>query len=145
MPTGNGFSIGQDNSVVLIDSILGRVDFSIVTDFDVKETSKTVSVMPMSGPELRDEIPQGWEGSFGVDRATTAVDDYFATRAATFFATGRLPLIKMYQYIQEVNGTTSTWECNGVSLKLGDGGKFAGAEVVKQKISWFASTRIRIA
>ena len=144
MPAGNGYSIGQDNSIVLIDSVQGKIVFPIVTDFDVRETSKTVSVQPMSGPELRDELPQGWEGSFGVDRASTSVDDYFTTRAATYFATNTLSVVTMYQYITEVNGSTSCWECTGCTLKLSDGGKFAGPETVKVKISWYASRRVRV-
>ena len=144
MPAGNGYSIGQDNSIVLIDSVQGRITFPIVTDFDVRETSKTVSVQPMSGPELRDELPQGWEGSFGVDRASTAVDDYFTTRASTYFATNTLSVVTMYQYVTETNGSTSCWECTGCTFKLADGGKFAGPETVKVKISWYASRRVRV-
>ena len=145
MPTANGYNIGQDNSIVLIDSIQGRVDFTIVTSFDDKEMSKTTKVVPMNGPALQDEIPELWEFSFEVDRASSAVDDYFATRAATFYATGKLSTLTLYRYVNEVGSTAkSVWQYSKCSLKLGDGGKWSGGDVVKQKISGTASTKTRV-
>lgn len=144
MPAGNGYSIGQDSSVVIIDSAGGRLDFSIVTDFDSKENSKTINVEPMSGPMLTDEIPRGWEGSFGLDRGSTKLDDYFATRAATFFATNRLPTAQLFHYLSEADGTTSTWLYSAVTFKLSEAGKWAGADQVKQKVAFMASTKVRV-
>ena len=145
MPTANGYNIGQDNSVIVIDSIQGRQDWSIVTDFDDKEASKSTKVVPMNGPAMQDEIPEMWEGSFSVDRASTAVDDYFAARAATFYTTGAVSSATMYRTITEVGtGSKSTWLYSKVSFKLADGGKWAGGEVVKQKINFTASTKVRV-
>lgn len=145
MPTANGYNIGQDNSVIIQDSLQGRVSFSIVTDFDDKEQSKTTKVVPMNGAALQDEIPELWEGSFSVDRASSGVDDYFATRAATFYATGMLPSVTMFRFVTEVGtNAKSTWQYSKCSLKLSDGGKWAGGEVVKQKISFTASTKVRV-
>lgn len=145
MPTANGYNIGQDNSIVLIDSIQGRINFTIITDFDDKEMSKTTKVVPMNGPALQDEIPELWEFSFSIDRASSGVDDYFAARAATFYATGQLPSVTLYRYVTEVGtNTKSVWQYSKCSLKLGDGGKWAGGDVVKQKISGTASTKVRV-
>lgn len=144
MPTANGYNIGQDNSIIVTDSIQGRQNWSIVTDFDDKEMSKTTKVTPMNGPALQDEIPELWEGSFSVDRASSGVDDFFATRAANFYATGQLSNATMYRTITEVGTNKSVWQYGKVSFKLSDGGKWAGGEVVKQKINFTASTKVRI-
>ena len=146
MPTANGYNIGQDNSVIVIDSIQGRQNWSIVTDFDDKEVTKTTKITPMSsGPALQDEIPEMWEGSFSVDRASSGVDDFFAARAATFYATGQLSNATLYRTITAVGtNNKSVWQYGKVSFKLADGGKWAGGEVVKQKINFAASTKVRV-
>ena len=47
----------------------------------------------------------------------------------------------MYVYIQETNGSTSTWHYTEVSLKLDDAGSWKGDAFVSQKISFTAARR----
>ena len=144
MPTAD-YNIGQDNSLVLTDPAYGRLDFKIITDFEWHEMTATTKVRPMRGPALQDEIPEGIEGSFSLDRGSVAVDDYIAKRAASFYATNSLSTGTLYQYIYEVDGSRSVWEYTRVSLKLADGGHYKGGDTVKQKLSFFASERRRVA
>jgi hypothetical protein len=145
MPTENGYNIGQDNRIVIVDSVQGRIDFTIQTSFDSHEVTATTKVRPMRGPALQDEIPEGWEGSFDIDRASAALDTYIAKRAQIFYATNQLSTASMYQYVDEVGGGRSVFEYTRVTFKLGDAGKYGGGEVVKQKVSFFASERRKVA
>ena len=86
----------------------------------------------------------GWELSWGCVRSGTAIDDMFTTAEATFYTTGVLSNVTVYQYITEQGGTTSCWQYSGVSLKLTEGGSWKGGEDVKMKIAGFASTKKRV-
>ena len=143
MPTRD-YNIGQDSSVVITDTIFGRLDLKIITSFDSHEMTATTKVRPMRGPSLQDEIPEGWEGSFEIDRGTSSLDDYISRRASTFYATNTLSTATLYHYVDEVGGGRSVFEYTRVTFKLSDAGKYHGGEVVKQKVSFFASERKKV-
>ncbi len=143
MPTGNGYSLGSDNSVVIIGGT-GRIDLRIIIEFESKQMTKTTKVDPMQGPPLQDEVPMGWEMSFGFVRSGTALDDLFTTAEAVFYTTGILSNVTVFQYVTEQGGTQSCWQYDRVSLKLTEGGAWKGGEDVKMKVAGFASTKKRV-
>ena len=143
MPTGNGYSLGSDNSVVIIGPS-GRIDLRIVTEFESKQMTQAVKVKPMNGPPLQDEVPEGWELSFGFVRSGTALDDLFTSAEAAFYVTGVLNNVTVFQYVTEQGGTQSCWQYDRVSLKLTEGGTWKGGEDVKMKVAGFASTKKRV-
>jgi hypothetical protein len=140
MPT-NTFNVGLDCTLVLIAPTGQRVDLSIVTDFEAKQDVQAVRVMPLNGPPLGADLPKGWTGSFGVDRASSSVDDLFSTIEQGFWATGLFGIGQIYQYVNEVDGSESTYVFNGVTMNLSDSGSWKADGAVKQKIAFFASTR----
>jgi len=90
------------------------------------------------------ELPKGWEGSFEVERGTSAVDDFIAASEQAFLTRGTLPAGTVYQYVTEVDGSISTYQYNGVVFKLVNAGTWKGDASVKQKLEFFATQRQRI-
>ena len=90
------------------------------------------------------ELPRGWEGSFEVERGTSSVDDFVAMIEGAFFSQGSLPAGTIYQYITEVDGSTSTFQYSGVVFKLTSSGAWRGDASVKQKLEFFATQRQRL-
>ena len=143
MPTGNGYSLGSDTSVVIIGAT-GRINLPIVTSFESKQVTSTVKVRPVQGAPLQDEVPEGWELMWECVRNGPALDNLITTAEATFYATGTLSNATVFQYINEPDGSQSSWQYSNVSLKLTEGGTYKGGEDVKQKFSGFASTKLRV-
>jgi hypothetical protein len=55
-----------------------------------------------------------------------------------------LPAGTVYQYVTEVDGSTSTYQYSGVVFKLVNAGSWKGDASVKQKLEFFATKRQRI-
>jgi hypothetical protein len=50
----------------------------------------------------------------------------------------------MYQYITEADGSTSTYQHNNVVFKLASAGTWRGDQSVKQRLEFFASSRVSL-
>lgn len=143
MPT-NTFSLGKDSSLVVIAPTGQRIDLSQITGFDAKQRTHNVTVRPLNGPPQAAYVPDGWEGSFEIERGTSAADDLFATIESNFWSGGALGVGQVFQYVNEVNGSQSTYQYDNVTMRLGDAGNWKADASVKQKIDFFASTRRRV-
>ncbi len=136
----NNFSVGKDCQVVVIGPF-GRVDFAHVTAFEAQQLTTSVRIDRMDGTLLGAELPKGWQGSFQIDRGSQAVDDFIAQIEQAFFASGSVSAGTMYQYVNEVDGSTSTFQYQGVVFKLLSAGLYKGDAAVTQKLEFYASTR----
>jgi hypothetical protein len=139
----NSFSIGRDCQLVLMGPF-GRVDLTYVTGFDSRQVTQSVRLDRLDGVPMGAELPKGWEGSFEVERGTSAVDDFFALSEQAFFNNGSLPAGTVYQYVAEVDGSVSTYQYSGVVFKLANAGSWRGDAPVKQKLDFFATQRVRV-
>jgi hypothetical protein len=90
------------------------------------------------------ELPKGWEGSFEVERGTSAVDDLIAASEQEFMAQGSLPAGTVYQYVTETDGSVSTYQYSAVVFRLTNAGTWKGDSSVKQKLEFFATQRQRL-
>lgn len=142
MPTTQ-FSIGRDCQLVVIGPA-GRVDLTYVTGFESRQLTTPVRIDRLDGVPMAAELPKGWEGSFEVERGTSEVDDFIAAAEAAYFAQGSLPAGSLYQYVNEVDGSTSTYQYDAVVFKLANAGAWRGDSAVKQKLEFWASSRTRI-
>lgn len=142
MPTTQ-FSIGRDCQLVVIGPA-GRVDLTYVTGFESRQLTTPVRIDRLDGVPMAAELPKGWEGSFEVERGTSEVDDFIAAAEAAYFAQGSLPAGSLYQYVNEVDGSTSTYQYDAVVFKLANAGAWRGDAAVKQKLEFWASSRTRI-
>jgi hypothetical protein len=137
------FSIGRDTQLVVMGPN-GRVDLSHVTGFESRQLTSAVRVSRLDGTHLAAELPKGWEGSFEVERGTSALDDFVSTIEQNFYdGLGAVPGT-MYQYITEVDGSVSTYQFDGVVFKLASAGTWKGDSSVKQKLEFFATRKRRI-
>jgi hypothetical protein len=137
------FSIGRDCQLVVIGPS-GRVDLSYVTAFQSSQVTQPVRVDRLDGIQMATELPKGWEGSFEVERGSSAVDDFIAAAEVAYRTSGSLPYGQVYQYINEPDGSTSTYQYTGVVFRLVNAGVWRGDSAVKQKLEFFAAARVRL-
>jgi hypothetical protein len=137
------FSIGGDTQLVVMGPN-GRVDLAHVTGFDSHQLTSPVRVSRLDGIQLGAELPKGWEGSFDLERGTSVLDDFISTVEQNFFNGIGVAPGTMYQYVTETNGSTSTYQYDGVVFKLSNAGAWRGDASVKQKLEFFATRRRRI-
>jgi hypothetical protein len=137
------FSIGRDCQLVVIGPA-GRVDLSYVTAFESRQVTQPIRVDRLDGVQMATELPKGWEGSFEVERGSSAVDDFIAAAEAAYRNTGSLPYGMLYQYVNEPDGSTSTYQYGGVVFRLSSAGTWRGDSSVKQKLEFFGASRVRL-
>jgi hypothetical protein len=142
MPS-NAFSVGRDCQLVVMGPF-GRIDLTHVTGFDSHQLTTPIRIDRIDGTQLGAELPKGWEGSFELERGSSSVDDFIAKTEAAYLSGTAVPTGTLYQYVQEVDGSTSTYQYNGVVFKLSQAGSWRGDQSVKQKLDFFATTRVRV-
>lgn len=141
--SGNTFSVGRDCQVVVMGPY-GRVDLTHVTGFESRQITASVRVDRIDGTHLGAELPKGWDGQFELERGTSDAEDFIARLEADYYAGSLAASGTMYQYIAEADGSTSTYQFDGVVFKLSHAGAWRGDASVKQRLEFFASTRTRL-
>ena len=141
--TSNTFSVGRDCQLVVMGPF-GRVDMTHVTGFECRQVTAPVRIDRIDGVKLAAELPKGWDGIFELERGSSAADDFIARIEAAFNAGAPVPTGTLYQYVQEADGSTSTYQFDGAVFKFAQAGIWRGDQSVKQKLEFFASARKRI-
>jgi len=141
--TTKPFNIGRDCQVVLLWNGT-RVNMPRVTGFQSQAQMSRVQSNPLNGLPTFVEVPNGWSGQFDVDRQSADIDSLFAAIESAFWNAGTVGQGTIYQYITEANGSTTTWEYSGVTLRLNDAGRWQSEAKVSQRIEFMASTRTKI-
>ena len=141
--TSNTFSVGRDCQIVVMGPF-GRVDLTHVTGFESRQRTATERVDRIDGTQLGAELPKGWDGYFELERGSSAVDDLIAQIEANFHAGAAVPPGSLFQYVNEPDGSTSTYQYDTVVFRLSQAGTWRGDQSVKQRLEFFASTRRRI-
>ena len=137
------FSIGRDTQLVVMGPT-GRVDISHVTGFESRQITAPIRVSRLDGTQLAAELPKGWEGSFEIERGTSALDDFISTIEQNYYNGADTSPGTMYQYITEVDSSVSTYQFSGVVFKLASAGAWKGDASVKQKLEFYATMKSRI-
>ncbi len=137
------FSVGRDTQLVVMGPN-GRVDLEHVTAFESQQLTQSVRVSRLDGTHLGAELPKGWEGSFELERGNSVVDDFIAATEQTYYNGGSATSSTMYQYINETDGSTTTYQYDSVTFKLVNAGIWKGDNSVKQKLEFFGVRRRRI-
>ena len=141
--SGSMFSVGRDCQVVVLGAY-GRIDLTHVTGFEARQMTASVRVDRIDGTTLGAELPKGWDGTFELERGNSAAEDFIAQLEADFFAGNNPAAGTLYQYITEIDGSTSTYQFNNVVFKLTNAGMWRGDASVKQRLEFFGSTRVRV-
>src|SRR5579863_7397924 len=104
----NGFSIGRDISLTIVTPT-GNLATTGLTSFTAKPMFTDIKSKRLDGQTYFGEIPDGWSGTFRLDRLSPAVDTFFATLEANYYAGQNNPAGTIQEVIQEADGTTTTW------------------------------------
>jgi len=139
----NTFSVGSDCQIVVMGPF-GRVDLAHVTGFEARQMTMAVRVDRLDGVQLGAELPKGWTGSFSLDRGSSAADDFIAQIEAAYLAGQSIAAGTLYQYVNEPDGSTSTYQFNGAVFKLTSAGQYKGDAAVTQRLDFYASGRVRV-
>jgi hypothetical protein len=140
----NGYSVGRDYTLVL-QTPSGPLQLNKITSFKKKQDVTDVRVKRIDGITDHVRFPDGWSGSFDVERQDASVDNYFAGVESGYYSGINEQPCQIYETIQEANGAVSQFRMDGVLLTLADGGNVAGDSTVKQSLSYVASRRIKVA
>lgn len=140
----NGFSVGRDVSLDIVTPT-GPIRFSMVTKFMSKQDLVDKKIKGLDGITRHLRFPDGWTGSFEIERQDSTADDYFAAQEENYYqGQNELPCT-ITETIQEVNGSITQYRYVGVLLKFEDAGEWKGDESVKQKVSFVSARRQKVA
>ena len=116
--SGMNLSIGRDVSVVL--TVNGAtIDLGNVTGFEANAVYSKVNVKRLDGKTLHAEIPDGWTGSFTMERANNNADAFFAQTEALWYSAGTLQNGTVTMAVTEADGSTSRYQFTGCALTFG--------------------------
>jgi hypothetical protein len=139
----NGFSVGRDITLNIVGPT-GPLNFSLITKFSSKPDVSDNKIKGLDGVTRHVRFPEGWTGSFEVERTNGALDAYFAALEEGFY-TGQNELTgTITETISEPDGSLSQYRFEGVLLKLDDAGSWEGSKTVTQKVSFVASKRKKV-
>src|SRR6185437_9623914 len=141
----SGLNIGSDARFDIITAT-GPLTLPTLLNFKSKKLNQKLTVKPLNGLPIHLNFQEnGWEGSFDVSREDSTIDDYFANYEAAYYAGQCLPPGTIQLTVTEVDGWISTYQFQGVVLYFDDAGDYEAEKNVIQKVSFAASTRVKLA
>lgn len=140
----NSFSVGRDVTLVIVTPS-GPLSLNLITMFQSSPEMAEVKVKGLDGITRHARFFDGWRGSFNVERQDSTVDDYFAQLEANYYAGINEQPATITETITEVSGAVTQYRYLNVLFKLDDAGGWSGDQTVKQKLSFVAARRVKIA
>ncbi|MDB5965528.1 MAG: hypothetical protein JWQ72_2028 [Polaromonas sp.] len=142
----NGQSVGRDYSVDILTSrgVLA-ISAAAITEFDSQPATTNTSSKGLDGITRYAVFPDGWKGSFTIDRMSGALDAFWAQIEADFYAGVNTQGGTITETIQEPDGSISQYRYTGVAFDLKDTGKKVANQLVKQKLDFMAARRLKVA
>lgn len=140
----SGINVGSDARFDIITAA-GTLSLPTLENFSSKPVTARSKVRPLNGPPIHLKFPDGWEGSFSVARTDSTLDDYFAAEEAAQYAGANLAAGTIHETITEVNGTVSQYLYTDVQLYFDDAGEKDALKEIRQKVSFIASGRQKVA
>ena len=133
----NAFNTGRDVSVVVMHPLApsGRLDFDIITDFDAKVQHHDIKIMGLDGYSRTKHVPDNGMLSFTIERTDPTMDAFCWALWRAFKDQGRLADGRVFQYVKEIDGSTTTTEYSGVAFKTDDLGAYRKDQQVTQKLT----------
>lgn len=139
----NSFSVGRDVSLDIITSN-GPLSFGLITKFTSKQDIVDKKVKGIDGITRHVRFPDGWSGTFDIERQDSTLDDYFATQEQQYYDGIAEQACTITETISEVDGSVTQFRYLGVLLKFDDAGDKSGDSTITQKLSFLASRRIKV-
>lgn len=138
----NNFTLGKDYSLTVVTT-RGPLTINLLTSFTAKQLTNEIRVKGLDGVMRPLSIPDGWEGSFDMERQDGVVDAYFADLESAYYNGENILSSYITETVTEPNGGLSQFRFTGVMLRLEDAGAKAGDATVKQRIGWMASRSLK--
>lgn len=139
----NGYTVGRDLSLDLIGPS-GPINFSQIVGFTSKPDITDKKIKGLDGITRHLRFPDGWSGSFEIERQDSTVDDYFSQIEANYYAGLNENAGTITETIQEVSGAITQYRYLQVLLTLEDAGNFKGDDSVHQKVRFVAARRVKV-
>jgi len=139
----NSFSVGRDVSVTVVTSY-GTLTMTGLTDFTADPMTTDIRSKLIDGTPLFGFIPDGYKGSFKMDRLNPNMDNYWAQVEADYFAGKNNLAGTITEIIQEADGSTTEWRYDGVVLRLEKSGDWGGDKKVEQMVSFEAAHKVKV-
>jgi hypothetical protein len=141
------FTVGRDAQAVFIAPNGVRFDLSGVTDFDWTPEYKTARSDLLNGPPIERFLPAGHRLRFTVDRNGPANDTLVTAIEAGWWAVGSAdPGTSAngtaFFFINEVDGSQTTWSFAGMTIKVTQGGDFKTDQPIKQTFEGYAQRKL---
>ena len=140
----NSFNVGKDVRLDIVDPIQGVVSFTLITGFGAKQLTKEQRINGLDGTVRPLILPNGWDGSFEIERSDSLVDDYFAAIEAAYYNGQTVQSATITETITESNGSVSQYRYTGVMLKFDGAGEWKGDNSVKLKVGFVAGRRLKV-
>jgi hypothetical protein len=140
----NGFTVGRDYAVN-VQTPSGPLQFNLVTKFTKKQDLIDKKIKGLDGETRHVVFPDGWAGTFEIERQDSTVDDFFAAQEAAYYAGQNSLPSTITETVTEVSGAITQYQYTGVILKFPNPGDAAGDETVKMTVDWLARRRIKLA
>ena len=144
MPNNNQ-SIGKDVSFVVMTSAGAlNIPAAAITKFDAQPDTSHEARKGLDGVTRNAVFPNGWKGSFDIDRMNSAVDEFWAQFESDYYNGVNLLPGTINEVIVEANGSISQYRYEGVVLDLKDAGSRESDKVIKMKLDFYASRRKKV-
>ncbi|RFD18710.1 hypothetical protein DY926_15135 [Komagataeibacter melaceti] len=137
------FNVGRDCRVVLVYNG-SRIKLPTVTGFQAQQQTHRLMSMPLNDMPSFYDTPNGWSGGFDFQRDNSGADDLFAAIEGGFWEAGTMILGSVYQYVTECDGTSTTYEFMGATIRLTNAGHYQSENIVTQHIDFMARIRNKI-
>jgi hypothetical protein len=136
------FTIGRSTRIVVVHALAGGVlDIGNITGFQARQQTKTAEADRLDGVKLTKNLPGGWTGTIEFDRRDPTVDEFIAAIETAYRNNVTIPFGQIYEYINEIDGSRTTWLYENVNFYLSDAGRRQADSPVKMTLSWTASWR----
>lgn len=141
----NGYNIGRDVALDVVDPVQGVLRFKLITAFDHTPKYKSLESNALDGVPRFSELSAGHEVTFEFDRGSSLADDYFCAQELNYFNGVPSPSVSITETITEVNGAITQYRYTGVALSLAKGGSWKGDSIATQSIKGMAAFKVKVA
>lgn len=138
-----GQSIGRDTTVTIIIPSGVPLSLGTVTSFTSKPDTSTQKIKGLNGNIINLRFPEGWSGSWSMERTDPLLDEYFAALEAAYYAGADETPAIIQQTIAEPDGSVSQYRYERALLNYDDAGEWGADKSVTQKLSFMAARRIQ--
>ena len=142
MPSYN-FSVGRDVSLTVVTSY-GTLTFNGLTDFSADPMTTDLKSKGIDGTPRFGFIPDGWKGSFKLDRLDPLTDNWWANVEADYFSGKNAQTGTIQEIVTEADGSVTQWQYTGVVLRLDKAGDWGGDRKVEQSVTFEAALKTKI-